>query len=153
MTKKYGNKVLETAIHYLQYLHEHGLNVQYEGHTYVFKVHLSTLIADNLGVHSIGGILESFSVIRICRVCMGKKHDVGRKFHHEDFVLRTKIGYEHQLHILQGDPTLSTLYGLKRKCPFNNIAGFHVINCSAPDFAHDFLREFATELLVNSCQS
>ena len=35
--------------------------------------------SDNLGAHSLGGYIESFSSLRVCRVCMGTSDDIQTK--------------------------------------------------------------------------
>ena len=34
---------------------------------------------DNLGLHAVGGFIESFSGVRICRICMATKVEIQEK--------------------------------------------------------------------------
>jgi hypothetical protein len=47
-----------------------------EDNIQTFKGSIGPFSADNLGSHTIGGFLESFSCLRICRVCMATKADI-----------------------------------------------------------------------------
>ena len=52
-----------------------------EGQDRVFRGSIGPFSADNLGAHSLGGFMESFSSLRICRFCMATRGDIQTKVH------------------------------------------------------------------------
>lgn len=50
-----------------------------EDQEHVFRGTIGSFSAANLGAHMLGGFTESFSALRICRMCMATKHDIQRK--------------------------------------------------------------------------
>ena len=55
---------------------EHGVSLRIEGQDRVFRGSIGPFSGDNLGAHSLGGFIESFSTLRICRFCMATKRDI-----------------------------------------------------------------------------
>ena len=47
-----------------------------DGQDRLFRGSIGPFSNDNLGAHSIGGFIESFSSLRVCRVCMGTSNDI-----------------------------------------------------------------------------
>ena len=50
-----------------------------EGLEKIFHGSIGPFSSDNLGAHMIGGYIESFSSLRIFRVCMATKQDIQTK--------------------------------------------------------------------------
>ena len=74
--KKYGyTKVLEPLLKDLKCLEDDGIFVLSLGK--VVKGIAFSVIADNLGAHSISGFVESFSSSHFCRFCIGYQSDPG----------------------------------------------------------------------------
>lgn len=60
-------------------LQDNGVTFDTEGQERQFRGSIGPYSADNLGAHAIGGFIESFSGLRICRVCMATKNDIQTK--------------------------------------------------------------------------
>lgn len=80
------------------------------------------VVADNLGAHSIGGFVESFSSSHFCRFCIGEKsqiqeHEVGEGL----FPLRTKSSHAMHVKAALSDPADVHHRGVKRQCPISDI--------------------------------
>ena len=70
--KKFGySAVLEPLLRDLKSLEEDGIFVPHLGK--VIKGTVFSVIADNLGAHSLGGFVESFSGSYVCRFCIGDR--------------------------------------------------------------------------------
>lgn len=97
------------------------------------------VIADNLGAHSIGGFLESFSGSHVCRFCLGELSEFQKKeVRTGSFRARTK--QEHSLHVQTAleSPTLTHCFGVKRQCALTNtLRYFHFLSGYPPDLPHD----------------
>lgn len=96
-----------------------------------------SVVADNLGAHSVAGFLQRFSVQYYCRFCTGSSsviqlHSVASGA----FSLRSKE--LHQTHVGQVKDTGSSCFGVKKECVFTkNLSHFHVIFGYPPNLAHD----------------
>lgn len=55
------------------------MQLKVEGQDRVFRGSIGPFSDDNLGAHSIGGYIESFNSLRVCRVCMGTSADIQTK--------------------------------------------------------------------------
>ncbi len=88
--KLYGyGKVLEPLLQDLCVLEEHGVFISKLGKFVKGTVH--SVVADNLGAHSLAGFVESFSGQYVCRFCTAQKVDIQSKdVQSGDFVLRAK---------------------------------------------------------------
>lgn len=73
--KIYGyDKVLEPLLQDLKTLEDHGVYVPLLGTS--LKGTVQSVVADNLGAHSIAGFSESFSGEFFCRFCTAKRFDI-----------------------------------------------------------------------------
>lgn len=95
-----------------------------ERHVY-FTVTL--LLGDNLGVHTLLGLTESFSSNNFCRFCYTKK-DVTHSQHVESLV-RTKEQYDQDVEL--------GINGVKHYCMWNELSNFHIITNMSVDIMHD----------------
>ena len=55
------------------------MDLKINGTSCTFHGTIGPLSSDNLGAHCIGGFVESFNSLRICRVCMGTSNDIQTK--------------------------------------------------------------------------
>ena len=55
------------------------MNIKINGQNNVFQGSIGPFSSDNLGAHSVGGYIESFSSLRVCRICMGTGDDIQTK--------------------------------------------------------------------------
>ena len=58
-------------------MQEVGVKLKIDGQDSVFKGSIGP--SDNLGAHCIGGFIEGFNPLRICRVCMGTSNNIQTK--------------------------------------------------------------------------
>lgn len=95
--------------------------------------------ADNLGAHSLSGLVESFTGHYICRFCIGDRSDYQQKeVRSGAFPSRTKENYELHVQTVKRDPALLHCYGVKKCCPITeNLSFFHFVTGYPPDVLHD----------------
>ena len=67
----------------------------------------------------------------------------------ENFILRTKEGYENNLLSIELDPNYSSLYGIKSDSCLPSLDFFHVTVGLPPDLAHDLFEWFGVDLVTN----
>ena len=76
--KKFGySAVFEPMLKDLASLEEEGLYIPLLGIRVKGTVYC--LVADNLGTHSIGGFVESFSSTHVCKFCLGERSQLPSK--------------------------------------------------------------------------
>lgn len=138
--KRYGYpKVLEPLLRDLKILEDEGLFVPCLDKN--LKGTVFCVAADNLGAHSIGGFVESFSASHYCRFCTAESsrvqsHEVSTGI----FPLRTK--HDHSLHVEKAlnDSTQAHCFGVKSQCAISDrLSFFHAISGYPPDVMHDLL--------------
>ena len=136
--KTYGfDQVLDPLLRDLAHLEEEGIFVEKLGKSVNGTVQY--VAADNLGAHSIGGFIESFSGQYVCRFCTGKKED----FQTEEvrsgaFQLRTKESHSKHVQTVEENEAMTNCFGVKKNCPLTgNLKHFHVMTGYPPDILHD----------------
>lgn len=129
--------VLEPLLEDLGTLEQDGIFISSVGKSVKGTVHC--VVADNLGTHSISGLVESFKGPYICRFCLGhsseyQTHEVRTGV----FPPRTKK--DHSLHVqtVRENPNLTHCFGVKRSCPLTDkLNHFHCVSGYPPDALHD----------------
>ncbi|XP_040924480.2 uncharacterized protein LOC114846307 isoform X1 [Betta splendens] len=154
--KTYGfDTILEPIINDLKVLETDGIEVP------VFKspVHGSIVqvTGDNLGLHGLFGLVESFSARNCCRFCVIDKSDFQTVFCEDDqsVLFRTKDMHEKHCHTLQTNPQLPHVCGVKRSCSLNSLKYFHTIDNFSVDIMHDILEgvaQFEVKLILEYLQ-
>lgn len=146
----YGyDKIFEPLIQDLKTLEELGVYVPLLGESLQGTVF--SVVADNLGAHSVAGFLQSFLVEYYCRFCAGRSSEI--QLHSVAsgvFSRRTKE--LHQTHVRQVKDTGTSCFGVKRECVFtkNSCFLFHVIFGYPPDLAHDLFEGIISVELARS---
>lgn len=149
LVKKYSfTEILKPLIHDLRILESEGIVIHKPDQEYTLLGSIVCLVADNLGAHSLGGFMESFT-LRNCRFCFCTKEEMTSVFDCGGFQPRTVEMYEQQVNVVQRDDSLSTLYGLKANSPLNTLENFHVVNGSPSDIAHDLFEGVVCEVVKN----
>lgn len=99
--KTFGyEKILDPLLNELVTLEEHGVFISKLGTFIKGTVH--SVIADNLGAHSLAGFIESFSGQYICRFCTAQKVQIQtNNVHSGAFSLQTKDLHDSHLKIAQ----------------------------------------------------
>lgn len=87
------------------------------------------IIGDNLGLHTVLGLSESFNAINYCRFCIGNKSELIHQTKEENNLMRQKCDYDE--HVQNG------LYGVKERCIWNSLKYFHIYQNYNCDIMHD----------------
>lgn len=95
--------------------------------------------ADNLGVHSLSGLVENFCGHYIYRFCIGDRSDYQQKeVHSGAFPPRTKENYDLHAQSVKRNPALAHCCGVKKGCPITEkLSYFHFVTGYPPDLLHD----------------
>ena len=148
---KYGyEKILRPLLDDLLKLETEGIKISFEGVDNKFCGSSSMVIADNLAAHALGGFFCNFlTAQRFCRFCNCRKNQINKNLRIENFILRTKEGYENNLQSIELDPNYSSLYGIKSDSYLHSLNFFHVTIGLPPDLAHDLFEGFGVDLVTN----
>lgn len=126
---EFGNKrVFEPIIKELEDLATKGINIQIQSKLYNIKFCLLTLCGDNLGLHSILGLNETFSSTYCCRFCIENKDSIKHKTLETLTSIRKKEDYEDHL---------TRNIGVKDRCVWNDLPTFHIYENLSCDIMHD----------------
>lgn len=126
----FGNQVtFDVLIRELKFLEKTGVDITTEhGGLVNIKFHMIALIGDNLGIHSIMGLNESFSSIYYCRFCTASKTYMNTQTIQSSELMRKKTCYEEDL---------ADLIGIKERCIWNELPNFHIYDNFSCDVMHD----------------
>lgn len=136
--KKFGyDTVLEPLLNDLITLEKEGIFFPTVGKN--IRGTVFCVSADNLGAHSLSGLVESFTGHYICRFCIGDKSDYQqKKVHSGAFPPRTKENYALHIQTVKENPALLHNYGVKKGCPLTDkLKYFHFVTGYPPDVLHD----------------
>ncbi len=136
--KRFGYaEVLKPLLDDIAILEQDGILIPVLGKTVKGTVYC--VVADNLGAHSVAGLVESFSGPYICRFCLGEHVDFQEKeVRSGAFHIRTKEDYSVHVKALQANPALHHCFGVKRPCPLTEkLSHFHMVEGYPPDILHD----------------
>lgn len=146
-TKKYGFKtVLKQFLEDMKTLETEGFSVTVDNQHFHFFATVSVVIADNLAAHEIGGWNESFSGFRICRFCNCTK-DQKQFFSENKFELRNKKSHTEILKLVEEDPALCTVYGVRKPSCLNELEHFDIVWGSPSDIYHDIFEGFGVDVV------
>lgn len=137
-TKQFGYSiVLEPQLKNIGSLEEDNLYVPSLGKR--VKGTVFCVVADNLGAHSIGGFVESFSSSHVCRFCLGERLQFQvSEVRSGAFCDRTQ--QQHRVHVQTAldNTNQSHCFGVKRQCPLTDkLKHFDVLSGYLPDMLHD----------------
>ena len=138
--KTYGfDTILQPIVSDLKVLETDGIKVP----TLKSPVHGSIVqvTGDNLGIHGLFGLVESFSARNCCRFCVLEKSHFQTVFceDEESVIFRTKDMHEEHCYTAQTNPQLPHVYGVKRSCLLNSLQYFHTVENYSVDIMHDVL--------------
>lgn len=121
----------------LKKFEEDGLYVPCLGK--IIKGTVFSVIADNLGAHSVGGFVESFSGSYMCGYCLVERSRIQELEVRTGAVAgRTKQQYQLDIEAALSSNTHS--HGVKRHCAITQALNhFHVTTGYTPDVLHDLL--------------
>ena len=127
--------IFTRVVEELNFLNEHGIGIELDcGRKQVIYFELVLFVGDNLGLHQMLGLNESFKANIFCHHCLISQKEKNTIFREKDFTLRTVENYEMLLDL--GDPKVS---GIKERCILHEINHFHMSKNIAVDVMHDFL--------------
>lgn len=130
--KEFGNQaILSKLIEELDFLQEHGIEINTYNPSEKVYFKLGLINGDNLGLNSILGFTESFSANYCCRFCSISKRDLRKDVLEKPNLLRNKHTYDIELDLH------STLTGIKENSVWNTLSGFHVTSNFSADIMHD----------------
>ena len=89
------------------------------------------VVGDNLGLNGAFGMVESFNVVRYCRICRATCVECQTMTVENPMLLRTKENYIEDVQ----KNCIST--GIREECIFNEIIDFHVVDNKCIDLMHD----------------
>lgn len=136
--KKFGyEKVLEPLLNDLAILEQEGVYIASLGKN--IKGTVQCVSADNLGAHSISGLVESFSGSYICRFCFGQRSEFkSNEVRSGTFTPRTKETHAQDIQALRENPSLVHSRGVKKQCALTaKLQNFHFVSGYPPDITHD----------------
>lgn len=133
--KEFGNEAtFSEIISELKFLQEEGIIINVNNGDKKIYFKLALIIGDNLGIHSILGLSESFSCTYNCRFCKITKSESQITYSMQSYPIRTKQSYNDDV-VLQN----ISVTGIKEKCVWHNLPGFHLTSNFMVDIMHDLL--------------
>lgn len=126
-------KDFEPATQQLKNLETGGININVNETVKTIFSELINIVGDNLGLHQMFALIESFNAKIFCRFCYTKKkkNDV---FDEDNCVLRIKESYKKDLILINPRAT-----GINKSCLFNDLSDFHFTENVAVDYVHSIL--------------
>lgn len=139
-------RILEPLLSDLKSFEEDGLFVPCLGK--IVKGTVFSVIADNLGAHSVGGFVESFSGSYVCRLCVGERSQFQElEVRTGAFPGRTKQQHQSDIEAALASGTHS--HGVKRQCAITErLNHFHVTTGYPPDLLHELLEGIVPQELA-----
>lgn len=146
-----ARRFFEPIIANLNYLQQHGLTVNGRS----IKFSFSTMVADNLAAHQIGGFQSSFNNGYICRRCFIKHSDLHLPISQTRSDIRTSTYHDSLIIQINSNFNKSPVMGVVRQSPIYDLDGFHPIMSLPADLMHDYLEGicplFVMSLLKEAC--
>ncbi|KAG0422080.1 hypothetical protein HPB47_002071, partial [Ixodes persulcatus] len=129
--------VLQSLLHDLSQLKDHGLQVQCSRGTVTVKATVVEVCGDNLSLHKLGGFSCSFSNGRVCHFCMARKEKLAELIREDLCTLRNSAAHQRQLSAMAVNAALKTNYGVTGPSPMLPLKDFGVTKQLMPDVMHD----------------
>lgn len=142
--KRYGfSEILAPIVRDIKVLESDGIEIPLFGGYVGGSVVQVT--GDNLGLHSLFGLVESFSARYCCRFCLAEKDDFQTEFSEDSpkIVLRTKDNHTAHCQEMSNNPLLPYVFGVKSSCLLNSLTYFHTTENFSVDVMHDVLEGVA----------
>ena len=110
---------------------------------FIDDIHLrfsfSTLVADNLAAHMVGGFQSSFSNGYFCRRCYIEYTDKNLPIPLTQIKRRTIVDHDSLVEEIVTNPIQSPLMGVIGSSLLHDLVGFHPTISLPPDVMHDFI--------------
>lgn len=128
--KQFGcEKVYNNIISDLIMLETKGLKIKYKSDFQTVYFSVALILGDNLGLHSLLGLTESFRANYYCRFCRCHKNEAALSILENKRLLRTPDNYETDL--------AENEHGIKEKCIWHVLPNFHLTKNLSCDIMHD----------------
>ncbi|ODM88275.1 hypothetical protein Ocin01_18408 [Orchesella cincta] len=139
------NSVLNQVVKELKDLWSNGITFNYNGHDLNFKIALAQVSGDNLGLHTLLGLLKVFTANYPCRRCKLHKNECRKATTECREKLRNLDNYEEDV-AAEDFP----LTGINFESILNELPYLHVTQIYVFDIMHDILEGVAPDLLLNT---
>lgn len=139
--------IFTRAIEELNFLNEYGIEIDIACQKKKIYFEVVQFVGDNLGLHSILGLTESFKANVFCHHCLTTQSEKNTIFQEKECTLRTVDNYESLLS--ESDPKIS---GIKERCIFHKLHNFHITKNISADVMHDLLEgvcRYDVALIIN----
>lgn len=103
------------------------------------KFSFSTLVADNLAAHFVGGFQQNFNTGFFCRRCYISRAEKNLSITSIRINNRTINDHDQLVNKILNDNTRSSLMGVVGQSPIHNLINFHPTTSLPADAMHDFL--------------
>lgn len=113
------------------------------------KFSFSTLVADNLAAHQIGGFQSTFSSGNFCRRCFIEYSERNLPLPNINVAVRTSIIHDDLVAQIQINPNNIPLMGVIGRSVLYNLIGFHPILSLPPDVMHDNLEGLCPIIIMS----
>jgi hypothetical protein len=140
-----AKRFFEPIIENLNYLQQHGLVINGRS----IKFSFSTMVADNLATHQIGGFQSSFSSGYICRRCFIQHSDLRLRMSQTKPDIRTSIYHDALILQINSNLNKSLLMGVVGQSPIYDLDGFHPIMSLPADLMHDYLEGVCPRVIMS----
>lgn len=140
----YNEEVFKPVIHEFNMLEKKGIlcNTDDCGEKRVFFI-LHKVRGDNLGVHGILGLAESFSANYLCVICKAPNSKTKCMTLEDSSLLRDPINYAEDVALDNVSET-----GIKEYCVFNRVRSFHITENLCVDVMHDSAEGLSHYVLI-----
>ncbi|XP_057706931.1 uncharacterized protein LOC130924402 [Corythoichthys intestinalis] len=142
--KRYSfSTILAPIVRDIEVLERYGIDIPLYGGP--VRGSVVQVTGDNLGLHSMFGLVESFSARYCCRFCLAEKDDFQTEFSEDSpkIVLRTKHSHTAHCQEMALNSSLPYVFGVKSSCLLNSLKYFHTAENFSVDVMHDVLEGVA----------
>ncbi|CAF3854609.1 unnamed protein product [Rotaria sp. Silwood1] len=129
----------------LNKLQLHGISINGIHLTFSF----STVVADNLASHFVGGFQSCFSSGHFCRRCYITYPEKNLPIPLSQIPTRSMIDHDDLVDKIINDPNRVSLKGVIGPSPLRELIGFHAITSLPRDLMHDFIEGICPMIIIS----
>ncbi|CAF1346614.1 unnamed protein product [Didymodactylos carnosus] len=118
-------------------LENDGIVLSGDAHPTYFTI--STLCADNLAAHELGGFTCAFNSGYCCRYCLTHHQDMKTVYNESQVLILTTTSHDLQVKQVQNVPRDKSIYGINEESILSALPSFHPVISLPPDIMHDIL--------------
>lgn len=109
----------------------------------------STVVADNLASHFIGGFQSCFNAGHFCRKCYITYSEKNLPISLSKIQTRSMIDHDDLVNKIINDPNRLPLKGVTGPSPLQELIGFHAITSLPRDLMHDFIEGICPMIIIS----